>query len=223
LPSDPTSRLVIRHDDAEVEAARHVLFGRILPSLRHSLVGELQALRFGVGIVRASSSPTDVETALSRLTDQATRSIERADAIAYWYQPDPEASIELQTAINECLDLVHGDWQMRGILVAQSGGGGTSRVRSRAFREVVMACLLALGDDLNGAADVALKVRRRGEGLWLTLRGDLADREGERLRAPLPRALSWSDVDALAGAHSVTLRRRGRRIAARFPIADGGS
>ena len=214
---------MIRHDDAEVEAARHVLFGRILPAIRHSLVGELQALRFGVGIVRASSNPTDVETALRRLTDQATRSIERADAITYWYQPDPEASIEVGVAINECLDLVHGDWQMRGILVSQSGGAATSRARSRPFREVLMACLVALGDDLNGAADVALNVRHRGDALWLTLRGDPADREGEPLRSPLPRALTWSDVAALAGAHSVAIRRRGRRIAARFPAADGRS
>jgi hypothetical protein len=223
LPSDSTSGPAIRHDQAAVEAARHVLFGRILPVLRHSLVGELQALRFGVGIVRASSNPTDVETALGRLTDQASRSIERADAITRWYQPDAHVSVEADEAIRACLELVRGDWQLRGILVAQFGNAARSRVNSRAFQEVLMACLVALGDELNGAADVALGVRQRGRALWLTLRGDRADREGEAIRAPLPRALSWSDVDALAGAHSITLRRRGRRIAARFVVAQTDS
>jgi hypothetical protein len=225
LLSDPKSHhsAVIRHDGTEVEAARHVLFGRILPSLRHALVGELQALRFGVGIVRASTSPTDVETALRRLTDQAARSIAHADAITRWSQPDSDASIAIEQAIRECLALVHSEWQMRGIVVSQFAGTGESRVHDRAFREVLMACLVALGDELNGSADVALKVRRRGEAVWLTLRGDPADRDGEPIRAPLPRTLDWSDVEALAGAHSVTLRRRGRRIAARFPVADVGS
>jgi hypothetical protein len=225
LPSDFTSgrpTTAIAQDGTDVEAARYVLFGRILPALRHALAGELQALRFGVGIVRASSSPADVEIALRRLADQTARSIAHSDAITRWYQPDPEASIAAGDAIRECLELIHGEWQMRGIVAAQTGGADAVSVHGRAFREVLMACLLALGDQLTGAADVKLTVRHRGHALWVTFRAEPADRDGELIRTPFPRRLSWSDAEALAGAHSVALRRHGRRIAARFAVTDAG-
>ena len=225
LPSDYTPRhatTAMAPDGTDVEAARYVLFGRILPALRHALVGELQALRFGVGIVRASSSPAEVETALRRLADQTARSIAHSDAITRWYQPDPEASVAAEDAIRECLELVHGDWQLRGISAAPPGGADAARVHDRGFREVLMACLLALGDELTRAADVTLKVRHRGGALWVTLRAEPVDRDGELIRAPFPRRVNWSDAEALAAANSVALKRRGRRIAARFAVTDAG-
>jgi hypothetical protein len=208
--------------DTQVEAARYVLFGRILPTLRHALVGELQALRFGVSIVRASTVPADVATAIDRLGDQAGKAVARADAITRWFQPDEQVSIAVDQAIGECLELVHAEFQMRGILLATDVGTGTSQVCSRPFCELLLACLLALGDDLSGAADVTLRTRQRASALWLTIRGDPAEREGEEPRAALPRRMRWEDVDALARAHSIALRRRGHRIAVRFPVVREG-
>jgi hypothetical protein len=208
--------------DTQVEAARYVLFGRVLPTLRHALVGELQALRFGVSIVRASTVPADVATAIDRLGDQAGKAIARADAITRWFQLDDQASIAVDQAIGECLELVHAECQMRGILLATNIGAGISQVRSRPFCELLLACLLALGDDLPGAADVTLRTRQRASALWLTIRGDPADRAGEEPRAALPRRMRWEDVDVLARAHSIVLRQRGHRIAVRFPVVREG-
>ena len=225
MPSDPKlSRpsAPVQAIDTQVEAARYVLFGRILPALRHALVGELQALRFGVSIVRASTVPADIATAIDRLGDQAGKAIARADAITRWFQPDEQVSIAVDQAIGECLELVHTECQMRGILLAHDVGAGTSQVRSRPFCELLLACLLALGDDLPGAADVTLRTRQRASALWLTIRGDPADREGEEPRAALPRRVRWEDVDALARAHSIVLRRRAHRIAVRFPVVQQG-
>ena len=226
LPSDPKlSRpsVPVQAIDTQVEAARHVLFGRVLPALRHALVGELQALRFGVSIVRASTVPADVATAIDRLGDQAGKAIARADAITRWFQPDEQASIAVGQAIGECLELVDTECQMRGILLVHDLDAGTSQVRSRSFCELLLASLLALGDDLSGAADVTLRTRQRASALWLTIRGDPADREGEEPGAVLPRRLRWEDVDALARAHSIVLRRRGHRVAVRFPVVSKGS
>ena len=194
-----------------------MLFGRVLPALRHALVGELQALRFGVSIVRASTVPADVATAIDRLGDQAGKAIAGADAITRWFQPDEQASIGVDQSIGGCLELVHTEYQMRGILLATDVGTGTSQVRSRSFCELLLACLLALGDDLPGAADVTLRTRQRASALWLTIRGDPAEREGEEPRAALPRRMRWEDVDALARAHSIVLRRRGHRSPCGFP------
>jgi hypothetical protein len=226
LPSDPKFNrpsAATPTIDTQVEAARYVLFGRVLPALRHALVGELQALRFGVSIVRATTVPADVATAIDRLADQAGKAIARADAITRWFLPEEQASIAVGQAIDECLELVHAECQMRGMLVARDVGAGTSQVRSRSFCELLLACLLALGDDLPGAADVTLRTRQRASALWLTIRGDTADREGEEPRTPLPRRMRWEDVDTLARAHSIVLRRRGHRIAVRFPAVREGA
>jgi hypothetical protein len=166
--------------------------------------------------------PADVATAIDRLGDQAGKAIARADAITRWFQPDEQVSIAVDQAIGECLELVHTECQMRGILLAHDVGAGTSQVRSRPFYELLLACLLALGDDLPGAADVTLRTRQRASALWLTIRGDPADREGEEPRAALPRRVRWEDVDALARAHSIVLRRRAHRIAVRFPVVQQG-
>ena len=206
-------------NDTEFEAARYVLFGRILPTLRHALVGELQALRFGVSLARSSSEPAQVQAAITRLGDQIGRGIAHADTITRWFQPDPEATTTADRVVNDCLQLVHGEWQMRGIVALTHVEPGLGCVRGCALAELVVACLVTLGDDLSGPADVTLRVRRRGNALLLTLRGVPANREGDEPRAAWPRRMRWSDVDALASAHRVPLRRRGHRLAARFPLA----
>ncbi len=208
-------------NDTQVEAARYVLFGRILPTLRHELVGDLQALRYGVSIVRASTEPADVDAAINRLGEQAAKSIASADAITRWFLPDPHASNAVDQAIDDCLALMHPEWQMRGIDVSLRSGAGTAAVRSWPFRELLLACLVALSDDLPGTADLALRARSRGSALWLTIRGDPTEREGEQPRAAVPRRLRWEEVEALAVAHSIVLKRRGHRIAMRFPLETG--
>ena len=209
-------------NDTQVEAARYVLFGRILPTLRHELVGDLQALRYGVSIVRASTEPADVEAAINRLGEQAAKGIASADAITRWFLPDPHALNAVDQAIDDCLALMHPEWQMRGIDVSLRSGAGTAAVRGWPFRELLLACLVALSDDLPGAADLALRARSRGSALWLTIRGDPAEREGEQPRAAVPRRLRWEEVEALAVAHSIVLKRRGHRIAMRFSLEKTG-
>ena len=204
--------------DPRVEAARYALFGRALPTLRHGLVGELQALRFGVGILRASTQRSEVEATVARLAEQAARSIARADEISRWFQPDPDAAVAVEAAVGECLELVHGQWLMHGIVVSHDVRTDAARVRGWPFRELLLASLVTLGDDLASAADVTVRVRQRGSALWLTIRGDPATREDEGPRNAWPRRLLWEDVDALAKSHSIPLRRTGHRVAARFPV-----
>jgi hypothetical protein len=175
-------------------------------------------LRFGVGILRGVPAGPGIEATISRLADQAAKSIARADAIGRWFQPDPDAAIGVEAAVEECLELLHGEWQMRGIVVAKDVRAGIVRVRGAPFREVLLASLVALGDDLARAADIALRIRHRAGVLWLTIRGDPAQREGEEPRSAWPRRLRWEDVDALARCHSILLRRRGHRVAARFSV-----
>ena len=206
--------------DGRAESARYALFGRILPALRHALVGELQALKFGVNLARAGAAEHAGDAWIldlaAKLEEQAGRSSARASALTNWYQPDIDATASAGHAIEECLALLRTEWQMRGIEVDMDVTSGESRVRSWAFRELLAAFLIALADELPGAADVKLRLRGRGNAVLLSIRGASVDREGVEPRMPWPRRLSWSDVDALARAHAIRWARRGCGVAARF-------
>jgi hypothetical protein len=93
-------------------------------------------------------------------------------------------------------------------------------VRSHAFRELLAAFLVALGDELTGSADVTVHVRQRGRTLVLKVSHAPAAREGDAPRCAWPRRLRWPDVEALAQAHAVRWTRRANWVAARFPAAD---
>jgi hypothetical protein len=205
--------------EARAESARYVLFGRILPALRHALVGELQALRFGVKLAESGSSGAEV---LPRLGEQVTRSIARAEALTRWFQPDGEAIAHVGAAVDDCLGLVRTEWQIRGIQVRVVAAPDSS-VGSRAFREIMAASLIALGDELTGPADVTLRARRRGNALVVKVSHAPAAREGDEPGARWPRRLRWEDVDALARTHAVRWTRRSDWVAARFPVAGNST
>jgi hypothetical protein len=204
-----------RPAEAPVESARYVLYGRILPALRHALVGELQALRFAIKLAETGSG---VEM-LARLGEQVTRSTARAEALTSWFQPDSKASGPVAAAVDDCIALVRTEWQIRGVeAIVQLTCAAA--VRSHSFRELLAAFLVALGDELSGPADVMLRVRQRGSTLVLKVSYAPAAREGDTPRCAWPRRLRWPDVEALAQAHAIRWTRRANWVAARFPAAD---
>jgi hypothetical protein len=200
--------------DTGVEAARYALFRRILPVLRHGLVGELQSVQFAVSLARRAT----VE-AIARIGDQANAAAGRGQAITDWLRPDPEATITVGEAVHACLDLVGTEWSLRGIEVEANVPQPDLAVKSAAFREMLAAILVALGDAMPGAADVTLSARKRGGDVVVSVRGRAAPRDGDGARVSLYRDLRWSDVAALARAHGIHWARRGEHVIARVPLA----
>jgi hypothetical protein len=184
--------------------------------LRHALVGELQALRFGMKLAQTGG---DAQEILDRLGEQVTRSIARAETLTGWFQPDGEASGPVGAAVDDCLALLRTEWQIRGIEAIVQVTSAAA-VRRDAFRELLAAFLVALGDELTGPADVTVRVRQRGGRLMLKVKHAPAAREGDAPRSRWPRQLYWPDVNALAQAHATRWTRRANWVAARFPTAD---
>ncbi|HVE51356.1 MAG TPA: ATP-binding protein [Casimicrobiaceae bacterium] len=208
--------------EAIVEAARYALFRRVLPVLRHGLVGELQSVQFAVSLAQRTHERAGDETgtseAIRRIGEQAIAAVGRSQQITDWLKPDPKALSSLGEVVHACLDLVGTEWSLRGIEVASIIVHPDLTVKSAAFREVIAAMLVALGDALPGAADVTLKARRRGDEVVVSLRGRNAARDGDCARVSLYRDLDWSDVVALANAHGVRWSRSGEHVMARFPV-----
>ncbi|HVF63921.1 MAG TPA: ATP-binding protein [Casimicrobiaceae bacterium] len=210
--------------DAEigVEAARYALYRRIFPVLRHGLVGELQSVQFAVGLAKRACTRSGVgaETseAIARIEDQAHAAIGRGQAMTDWLRPDPNATTTVGEAVHACLDLVGTEWSLRGIEVKTTLIAAGELVNAAVFRELCAAMLVAIGDAVQGAADVSLAVRRRGEDVVLSVRSRSATRAGEGARVSLYRDLRWSDVAALAHAQGVALEHRQDHAMARIPI-----
>jgi signal transduction histidine kinase len=209
--------------EASVEAARYALFQRILPVLRHGLVGELQSVQFAVSLARRAcergKAPDATVEAIARIGDQANAAAGRGQAITDWLRPDPEATIAVGEAVHACLDLVGTEWSLRGIEVAANVPQPDLAVKSAAFRELLAAILVALGDAMPGAADVTLSARKRGDDVVVSVRGRAAPRDGDGARVSLYRGLRWSDVAALARVHGIHWARRGEHVIARIPLA----
>lgn len=208
------------------ESARYVLAGRALPALRHALVGELQALKFAASMARIASGAgrsDEAMAALGRLGESTDRSIARAQAMSSWLQPEADALADLTQAADECVELVRTQWRIRGLEINARVAAGSTPVRAWPFRELFAACLFALGDSLDGAHDIAVRVRRRAAVVLVTARVRPARREVDGPPATWPRPLWWTDVEALASVHSATCRRCGNRVSLRIPAQGAPS
>jgi len=208
--------------EAAVEAARYALYRRILPVLRHGLVGELQSVQFAVNLAKHACvrGSGDTLESINRISDQASAAVGRGQALTDWLRPDPNATTTVGEAVHACLDLVGTEWSLRGIEVSASVPAANEVVKSAAFREVVAAMLVAIGDAAAGTADVALAVRKRGANVMVSIRARASPRDADGARVSLYRDVRWTDVGALARAHGINWARRGDHALARFPLAN---
>lgn len=208
--------------EAAVEAARYALYRRVLPVLRHGLVGELQSVQFAVNLAKhaCGRGMNETQDAILRIAEQAHAAVGRGQAITDWLRPDLGATMTVGEAVHACLDLVGTEWSLRGIEVDASVPAANEVVKAVPFREVVAAMLVAIGDSAAGAADVTLTVRRRGDNVMVSLRARAAPRDGDGARVSLYRDVRWTDVGALARAHGITWARRGDHALARIPLAQ---
>jgi signal transduction histidine kinase/DNA-binding response OmpR family regulator len=206
--------------EAAVEAARYALYRRILPVLRHGLVGELQSVQFAVNLAKHACTRGSGDTleSINRISDQASAAVGRGQALTDWLRPDPNATTTVGEAVHACLDLVGTEWSLRGIEVNASVPAANEVVKSAAFREVVAAMLVAIGDAAAGAADVSLVVRKRGSNVMVSVRSRASPRDADGARVSLYRDVRWTDVGALARAHGINWARRGDHALARFPL-----
>ena len=208
--------------EAAVEAARYALYRRILPVLRHGLVGELQSVQFAVNLAKhaCTRGTGDTLESINRIADQASAAVGRGQALTDWLRPDANATTTVGEAVHACLDLVGTEWSLRGIEVNASVPAANEVVKSAAFREVVVAMLVAIGDAAAGAADVSLTVRKRGSNVMVSVRSRASPRDADGARVSLYRDVRWTDVGALARAHGIEWARRGDHALASFPLAN---
>jgi len=211
-----------------VEAARYALLRRLAPAIRHRVVGRLHP----IGLIAATLEWQAQEKApnLEQIRDSVTKidELARAAMLSFtsqisWLAREKGATAPLGEAIDDCLVLLHTDFELRGFSIENEVGDADVHVCLNAVRNVLSAALIAITDSAPGPAKLSLTADRESGTLLLSIRIAPAQ-EIDTISTGVPyRRLAWEDVQALAEAEAVQLARHGESVQMRFAIEGKGA
>jgi len=227
LAPSPTPESMSEPLEAPVleEAARYALLRRLMPAIRHHLVGEfqpigmiaammerrLQAATPNLGSLRENSSMLGElsRTAAGKCTDLLT-----------WIAPPKNATTRLDAGVLDCLNVLSTEFRFRGLVIVNEVGDMPALLPSAALRSVLPAALIALSDQQTGAADFILQAGKVGQDTEISIVRLAAQRPAYNQPTADYRALNWGDVAALARAASVGFSHTADSASLRFTHAS---
>ncbi|AMO23740.1 hypothetical protein UC35_13755 [Ramlibacter tataouinensis] len=199
---------------------------RLAPSMRHHLVVNLQPIGIVYEIMdRRLRGPqpnlAEVHEGAHKISTYARSALNSCLDVITWLAPEEDAGIGAVEGVRECLDLVATSFTFRGFTLRNQVEPVPGRVRRAAMRNVLTGALLHLSDANAPPAEIVLTAAAAASGLRLTLTLTPGVGEAGFPAGPTYRPLSWSDVEALAEAEGVELRREGRELRLVFPGLRG--
>jgi len=213
--------------DSSVEAARYALLRRLAPAIRHRVVGRLHP----IGLIaealewQAQDKAPNLENireSLSKINDLARTAMLSFTSQITWLARENGATATLGEAIDDCLALLHTDFELRGFSIENEVRAPDIPISLNAVRNVLTAALIAVTDSAPGPARLSLTADKEKNLLLLSIHMSPAQ-EVETISSGVPyRRLGWEDVKALANADSVRLSHGGESVEMRFTIEDKG-
>ena len=196
-------------EEATADAIRYAVLHRLAPGIRHSLMGELQAIQFLAELaarqLQASADPAKVQDGLSHIIAQTRNTVGSCRSIVEWLRPDTGATTALGEGIAQCLKLAGDDWPLRGVEATTKLEATDALVDKAALRELLTASLIALTDmhpgtlDIGNGRIVTVGANESVSGIDFVLK-DVSDRGVETVNAALR-------IPARADLHAVAARR----------------
>jgi hypothetical protein len=198
------------------EAARYALLRRLVPSMRHHLVVNLQPIGMICEVMdRRLQAPKpnlgEVHDSARKINGFARAALNSCLDVVTWLAPDDAVFTTAEAGVRECLDLVATSLTFRGYAMLNEVAGIPGEVRRSALRNVLTALLIHATDQTAAPADLVLAGRAEEAGLTLTLTLRPTAGEPSFIGEPAYRRLEWSDVEALAAAELVGLERSGNQ------------
>jgi hypothetical protein len=199
-----------------VEAARYALLRRLAPSMRHHLVVNLQPIGMIYEVMdRRLRAPqpdlADVHESAHKINGFARAALNSCLDVVTWLAPEEEMLTTASEGVRECLGLLATSLTFRGYALRNEVPPVPGQVRRSAVRNVLTAAMIHVTDENPPPADIVLNAEPTPGALVLalTLRPTQGD-QGFSTEAGY-RRLDWNDVEALAEAESVELKREGRQ------------
>ena len=198
------------------EAARYALLRRLAPSMRHHLVVNLQPIGMVYEVMdRRLRAPepdlAEVRESAHKINGFARAALNSCLDVVTWLAPEEEKLISASEGVRECLGLIATSLAFRGFALREEVPAIPAEVRRSAIRNVLTAAMIHTADENQPPADIVLNAQPTPAALVLalTLRPAQGD-PGFSTEAGY-RRLDWCDVEALAEAESVELKREGRQ------------
>jgi hypothetical protein len=199
------------------EAARYALLRRLAPALRHNMAGSLQPISMIAAMMerRLQKPDPDMEALGKNSSAISTLSREAATecmSLMTWLAPKDNNLVAVGAGIEDALGLLSTELSFRGFTLVNETGGADAQVPRSVIRTVFMAALVGLTDASAGPAHVQLGASQAGGKVTLTLEVKPVDGEAITGGTPAYRSLEWDDVECLAEAESVEVKRSGHRL-----------
>ena len=192
------------------EAARYALLQRLVPAIRHHMVGEFHSMGMIAAMMdRRLQSP---EPNLVSLRENCAlfSSLSRTAAsscidLMTWITPKSTATVKFEAGVIECLGLLSTEFRFKGFVIVNEVSELHAEVSSSALRSVLTSTLIALSDLLESPADLMIRAKAMPNSVELLI--DVHGAEGREKNALSAeyRILQWKEVEILAQAESVNL------------------
>jgi hypothetical protein len=205
---EKTASAMTSEDEATADGIRYAVLRRLAPGIRHSLMGELQAIQFLAELaarqLQASTDPAKVADGLSHIIAQTRSTVGSCRSIVEWLRPDAGATTAVGEGVAQCLKLAGDDWPLRGVEATTKLQATDVLVDKAALRELLTASLIALTDMHPGTLDIDVQSAADGDDVELKLHARAADRRSSLPPAEHERRFTWADVQMLAKVHGVS-------------------
>jgi hypothetical protein len=194
--------------DSEADAVRYAVLRKLASGMRHTLMGELQAIQFAgelaAQMVTMGAPGSKLRDAIDQIPEQTKAAVRTSRAIMEWLRPEDASTITVEAAIEQCLKLAGDDWSLRGIKATTSGQPGNATVPKTVFCELLVTSLLALADLSPGSLDIDIAAEEVDKKVVVKLSAHAADRRSALPPLVLYRGLTFDDVRVLAKADEIT-------------------
>jgi len=193
--------------------------------MRHHLVVNLQPIGMVYEVMdRRLRAPepnlAEVHESAHKINGFARAALNSCLDIVTWLAPEEGMLTTAGEGVRECLGLVASSLAFRGYALRNEVPAHPREVRRSAIRNVLTAALIHITDENQPPGEIVLNAEPTPAALVLTLtlrptQGDLGFSTEDGYRR-----LEWCDVEALAEAESVGLKREGgQRLQLAFPWA----
>ena len=193
---------------SEADAVRYVVLRKLASGMRHSLMGELQAIQFAgelaAQMVTTGATSSKLKDAIDQIPAQTKAAARTSRSIMEWLRPEDTSNITVESAMQQCLKLAGDDWSLRGIKATTSCQPGTATVPKTVFYELFVTSLLALTDLHPGSLDIDIVAEEVDKKVVVKLSAHAADRRSALPPLMLYRGLTLDDVSVLAEANEIT-------------------
>lgn len=208
------------------EASRYALLRRLTPTLRHHMAGEFQPIGMMAALLErrlqnASPDLASLKENCSAIGNLSRNAAETCVNLMGWVAPRTEMQVPVGQAITECVNLLATSLRFRGFALANQAPDIQARVSCTAIRSVLTAALLAMSDAATQPADLVVHASAEAQQVVIDLSLAPAERSADNRASEDYRALTWDDVQALAGAESVGLDRSGQTVRLTLPTQAG--